>query len=281
VSYTTLNEEHIRALETASSPDVEVQFSVCSLTSDAACHEAFVQCLQSDGCPIKLADCEIDGQVLATALTGNSRVTSLVLPYGRILDDARKGLIFRSLAENKGLVHLELSGTSISDENLSLVCQSLQVHPTLTSLYLHNTTPLAQNSFRIIVLSDEQKAHRTSLAAEMMQTNTILQTINISMYESDDEIYSQTILPRLETNRFRPRVLAVKKIVDGPFREKILGRALHCVRSNPNLVWMFLSQNVDAFACSEEGEEENSNEETVAVEGSVAVAGSKRKCSIV
>jgi hypothetical protein len=199
-----------------------------------------------------------------------------VLRSGWTEDHASKGVVFRSLAENKGLVHLDLWGVSISDENLSVLCQSLQAHPALTSLDLNNTKPLAQDGDRIVL------SHRTpSFVAEMMQTNTILQTIHFSMYGRYDEIYSETILPRLLTNRFRPRVLAVKKTVDGPFREKVLGRALHCVRSNPNLVWMFLSQNVDAFVRSEEEEEENSNEDTVAVEESVAVAGSKRKRSIV
>jgi hypothetical protein len=281
VGFATLNEEQIRALETASSPDVEVQLHKCSLSGDAACREAFVECLQSDGCPIKLKQCTIDCQVLATALAGNSRVTSLRLPHywGWEADVTRKGLIFRSFAENKGLVHLDLYGLPISDENLSVLCQSLQVHPTLTSLDLRDTRPRMRTGF-VSVFSDEQKAQRTSLVAEMMQTNTLLQTIHNLPREKDQQIYSETILPRLETNRFRPRVLAVKKTVDRPFREKVLGRALHCVRSNPNLVWMFLSQNVDAFVRSGE-EEENSNEDTVSVEESVAVAGGKRKRSMV
>jgi hypothetical protein len=174
---------------------------------------------------------------------------------------------------------LDLYGPPFSDENLSLLCQSLQVHPTLTILDLLSAGPQVQNDDRI-VFPDEQKDQRTSLVVEMMQTNTVLQTIKILACEKDSQIYSETILPRLETNRFRPRVLAVKKIVDGPFREKVLGRALHCVKRNPNLVWMFLSQNVDAFARSEE-EEEDINEETVAVEESAAVVGSKRKRSMV
>jgi hypothetical protein len=271
VSRATLNEEQIRALDTASSPDVEVMLASCIIPDNAGCREAFVECLQSDGCPIKLQGCTIDCQVLATALRGNSRVASLVLPNYWTAEETMQGIVSRSLAENKSLMHLCFRESAISDENWSLLCQSLQVHPTLTSLDLRNTARVQING-----LSDEQKTPRTNLVAEMMQTNTILQTIDIFPRERDQRIYSETILPRLETNRFRPRVLAVKKIVDGPFREKILSRALHCVRSNPNLLWMFLSQNVDAFACSEE-EEENSNEETVAVEESVAVAGSKRK----
>jgi hypothetical protein len=76
-------------------------------------------------------------------------------------------------------------------------------------------------------------------------------------------------------------VVAVKKTHERPFREKVLGRALDCVKSNPNLVWMFLSENVDAFVRTEE--ENNSSDVTVSVAAAtvvvamVAVAGSKRK----
>jgi hypothetical protein len=51
-------------------------------------------------------------------------------------------------------------------------------------------------------------------------------------------------------NPYRPRVLAVKKITDRQLREKVLGRALDSVKRKPNLVWMFLSENGDAFVRS-------------------------------
>jgi hypothetical protein len=92
--------------------------------------------------------------------------------------------------------------------------------------------------------------------------------------QRDEKIYTEAILPYLEANLYRPRVLAVKKTKQRPFREKVLGRALYCVRSNPNLVWMFLSQNVDAVVRLEEEEEESNSEMPAVVE---AVAGSKRK----
>jgi hypothetical protein len=44
------------------------------------------------------------------------------------------------------------------------------------------------------------------------------------------------------------------------------------VKSNPNLVWMFLSENVDAFVRSEEEEEEEEVEGNSEVPASVAAA---------
>jgi hypothetical protein len=136
------------------------------------------------------------------------------------------------------------------------------------------------------LLADEQNTHRTRLLAETMQENTVLHTIALSEgdYAWDQQIYTEEISPYLETNLYRPRVVAVKKTIERPFREKVLGRALGCVKSNPNLVWMFLSENVDAFVRSEEEEEGNSEVPVAAAAAApvvvgvaVSVAGSKRK----
>jgi hypothetical protein len=60
--------------------------------------------------------------------------------------------------------------------------------------------------------------------------------------------------PRLEANRYRPRVVAVKR-ADNRFRRALLGRALQSqlVRNKSNLIWMFLSENADIVVQSIEG----------------------------
>ena len=146
----------------------------------------------------------------------------------------------------------------------------------MTSLNIFDTTPRSP-AVPAIIFSDEQKTRRTRALAEMMQTNTVLHTIKLHAFERNNQIYTEEIQPYLVTNQYRPRVLAVKKTKDRPFREKVLGRAVYSVRINPNLVWMLLSENVDAFVRSEEEEEEESNSEVPAEVVAVAVAGSKRK----
>jgi hypothetical protein len=96
---------------------------------------------------------------------------------------------------------------------------------------------------------NQQKAFRMLALAEAIEENTVLRTLVLSPDETDDEIVQESIRPRLETNLFRPRVLAVKHAI-GPcssFRLQVLGRALQlpCVSKNPNLLWCFLSENVD------------------------------------
>jgi hypothetical protein len=271
-----LSEDHCLALATMSRLDVEVTISHCRLTDDAA--GAFVECLQSDRGLVNLNWCRIDSQIIANALTGDSRVTRLKPCFVDGTDDAEKAILFRALANNSGLVDLNLGGCSISDNNWSVLCESLQAHPTLTTLGLYATTPRSPAGAEIM-LSAEQKALRIRLLAEMMQGHTLLQTITLSEGQYDQQIYQETIQPFLETNIYRPRVLAVKKTKDRSFREKILDRAVYSVRNNPNLVWMLLSENVDAFVRSEEEEEDSNSEEPVVVAAAIVltVAGSKRK----
>jgi hypothetical protein len=294
-----LNEDLCRALATMSRLDVELVIRNCSLADDAA--GAFIECLQSDRGPVNLRYCEIESQILANALTGNSRATSLepgTFRRAMMNADTEMSILFTALANNRGLLDLNLKDCAINDENWSVLCQSLRAHPTMTLLDLRETTPQVNPGGVVrIVLSEEQKAQRARLLAEMMQTNTVLQTIHFYQSDMDQEIYTKVILPRLKMNLYRPRVLAIKETDDSLFREKLLGRALYCVKSNPSLVWMFLSQNVDAFVRSEEEEEdngeetvlaveeaaaaiaseENNSEETAAVEEAATVAGSKRK----
>jgi hypothetical protein len=254
-----LNEDHCRALATMSRLDVELHLDWCSLADDAA--GAFVECLQSDRGPVKLKMCKIDSQILANALTGDSRVTRLEPDFDGT-DDAGMAILFRALANNRGLVDFDSRGDPISDENWMILCESIQAHPTLTSLGLFTTMPrspvqgliLLRPAGVAIIFSGEQKTRRTrrtGALAEMMQTNTVLHTIELLASERNNQIYTEEIQPYLVTNLYRPRVLAVKKTKDRPFREKVLGRAVYSVRSNPNLVWMLLSENVDAFVRSE------------------------------
>jgi hypothetical protein len=226
---------------TMSRLDVEINMILCEVADDAA--GAFVECLQSDRGPVNLEMCTIDSQILANALTGDSRVTGFQPDWA---DDAERAILSRAL----GLGDLNLYGHSISDENWTIMCQSLQAHPTLTCLKLRDTMPRSPAD-DLIVFSDELKTRRTRALSEMMQHNTVLQTIDLHVSERDEHIYMQEIRPYLLTNLYRPRVLAIKKTIERPFREKVLGRAVYSVRSNPNLVWMLLSENVDAFVRSE------------------------------
>jgi hypothetical protein len=129
---------------------------------------------------------------------------------------------------------------SSSDDNWTILCESLQAHPSLTKLDLSHTGGRGNG------LTGDQKVQRTRLLAEMVQHNTVLHTINLSEYERDEKIYTESILPYLKTNRYRSWVHAIKK-ADISLRRPLLGRALQTesVRNDSNLLWMFLSGNAD------------------------------------
>jgi hypothetical protein len=75
-------------------------------------------------------------------------------------------------------VDLDVAYNSISDENFAILCESLQAHPTLTSLN-------ARSTIRIRMKRNE--ASRRAIA-DMMEHNTILQTIHLSEEEYDQQI---------------------------------------------------------------------------------------------
>jgi hypothetical protein len=98
----------------------------------------------------------------------------------------------------------------ISDENWSLLYESLKAHPNLTSLDVDTTGPRSPDGDNIAMTHD-QKAHRTRLLADMVQHNTVLHTIRLPANEPDEQIYTSEIHPHLETNLYRPRVLIIVK----------------------------------------------------------------------
>jgi hypothetical protein len=153
-----LSEDQCLALATMSRLDVELNLNWCSLSNNAA--GAFVEFLQSDRGPVNLDLCKIDSQIIiANALAGDSRVTRFQPDFNET-DDSGMAILFRALANNRGLGDLDFGGDPISDENWTILCQSLQAHPTLTCLNLRATMPRSPAD-DLIVFSDELKTRRT------------------------------------------------------------------------------------------------------------------------
>jgi hypothetical protein len=87
----------------------------------------------------------------------------------------------------------------------------------------------------------------------LAQRNTVVHTIDLSGNAKDEELFQNFILPRLEMNRncFEDQRQALTR-ADPTIRGQLLGRALHVVRSNPNLLFRFLSENVPTFVRSDD-----------------------------
>jgi hypothetical protein len=196
---------------------------------DAA--EVFVECLhQSDRGPIDLSYYNIDSQIIASALADNSRVTKLK-PHSESRTDADMAILVAALANNRGLVNLDLEDRCISDDNWSIYEGPSYVDhfgPPWYEAKLYGN----DDAYDEGLLSDEPKVHRVRAIAEMVQHNTVLYTIMLSGDEQDDQIYDEEISPYLETNRYRPRLLAIKK-ADIQIRRALLGVALQTKSVSP------------------------------------------------
>jgi hypothetical protein len=178
--------------------------------------------------------------VIANGLRVNSSLKSLETRFDA--NNREHLAIARALQENKGLADLNLSDGLMSDETWGALCDSLKAHPTLKVLNLQYTTHTdAEPSAAAAKLKS-----RTQSLLEMMKVNMSIHTIHLDIcYYSKQDLFQRSVIPYLETNRFRPRVRAIQKTRPIPYRVKVLGRALLAVQTDPNRFWMLLSGNAE------------------------------------
>jgi hypothetical protein len=157
-----------------------------------------------------------------------------------------------ALPGNQGIEKLSVS---LRDETWSLLLRSVWAHPRVQSLSLvfHHRPSAAS------------KASIMNVVMRLAQRNTLVHTIDIPDYAKDKEFFQNSIVPRLEMNRncFEDQRQALTR-ADLSVRGQLLGRALHVVRYNPDLLFRFLSENVPAFVRSDEDD-------------SIILSGQKRK----
>jgi hypothetical protein len=228
-----IDENQCRVLGAYSKPYLEIELTDCAIT--AAGTSALAEVLGRNQGPTKLDRCDIDYSVLADGLRGNSRLKILRARFSSNLEDNTRNAIAiaGALRENKGLVEQKLR-SRWKDGTWDAVCDSLKTHPTLQVLDLWvNENPLTP-----AVLTS-----RMQVLVDMMKVNTSIHTIHLNPRYSEHELFRELIVPYLETNRLRPRLLAIQKTRPIAYRAKILGRALLSTRTDANSFWMLLSGN--------------------------------------
>jgi hypothetical protein len=231
-----MNENHCRVLGDYSRPDLEIELHRCKITSAGA--SALAEVLGRNQGPTTIYDCQIDNVVLANELRGNSRLQSLRPRLSNNVEVHSREIlaIAGALRENKGLVGLNLNyHPRMSDETWDAVCDSLKTHPTLEVLNL-----LSGEALTAAVLKS-----RIQALVGMMKVNISIHTIRVNDCYYEQKLFNEFVLPYLETNRLRPRLLAIQKTRPIEYRAKVLGRALLAVRTDPNRFWMLLSGNAE------------------------------------
>jgi hypothetical protein len=237
----SLNEDQIRVLGTFSRPGLEIVLQECQIEGAAA--KALAEVLGRNQGPTRLILCDID-YVLANGLRGNSRLKSMYNPTdcNHMFSDEDLLATAGALKENKGLVSLKLLyDLRVSDETWDAVFDSLKTHPTLE---LFSFRP--KHTFANISLAPAVLTCRLQALVDMLKINTTIQTIDVGPTQySEHELYRGSVIPYLDTNRFRPRLLAIQKSRPIAYRAKVLGRALLAARTDPNRFWMLLSGNAE------------------------------------
>jgi hypothetical protein len=229
-----MNEDHCRVLGAFSRPGLEIVLHRCTITSAGA--SALAEGLGRNQGPTKLHLCQIDNSVLAEGLRGNSRLESLKLRLSNSPEDIA---IMGALRENKGLValHLMYYEFRLNDESWGVICDSLKAHPTLEVLNLRVFTDFA--TAPAVIKSQIQTI------LDMMKLNLSIYTIHLPDRYSEHELFRESVVPYLETNRLRPRLLAIQKTRPIAYRFKVLGIALLSARTDANSFWMLLSGNAE------------------------------------
>jgi hypothetical protein len=234
-----LDEDHCRVLGACTRPSLEISLHRCTITEAGA--SALPEVLKRNQGPTELSWCSIDNVILADGLRGNSRLKVFTPLISSDLEVGSRELfaIAGALRENKGLVELNLfcSRFRMSEETWGAVCDSLQAHSTLEVLYFHGASCTVATATPALLKSRVQKV------VDMMKGNMSIHTKHLPHRLGHHELFRRSVIPDLETNRFRPRLLAIQKICPIPYRGKVLGRALLTVRADPNRFWMLLSGN--------------------------------------
>jgi hypothetical protein len=219
-----LEEDHCRVLGDYSRPGLEIVLDHCKITSAGA--GALAEVLGRNQGPTKLDDCCVDNFVLANGLRGNSRLKSLITRLSHNVEVCNREILefACALKENRGLIDLNLlSGRDVTGQTWDTVCDSLKAHPTLEVLDLRS---------RVVPLKFRVKA-----LVDMMKVNMSIHTIQLHECYSEHELFRGSVIPYLETNRLRPRLLAIQKTRPIPYRAKVLGRALQSCKSVTTLTF--------------------------------------------
>jgi hypothetical protein len=233
-------EADCHALATLRTTDLKVTFHRCSFDAQGA-EETFIQWLRNSQVVTKLERCTMESGLIS-ALSGNSSVKSLTIFASRG-DDAIIRSLAGALSGNQGIENLCVF---LTEEASSLILRSLCAHPRIQSVSLRFI-------HRFHRLSASSQTSTMNAVLKLVQCNTVVHTIDMPQDHATEEFFQNSIVPRLEMNRFcfeHQRHALMR--VDHAIRGQLLGRALHVVRYNPDLLFRFVSENVPAFVRSDQ-----------------------------
>lgn len=240
----TLTEEHCRALAQADERNCRmIALENCRLGDEGA---AFVHSIRANQGPSSLSLFRIGvSHANILGLADSLRMTTCLrtLELRDIgLDEEQVFALVSSLQGNVGLISIDLRGNQISERNWHVLMDSVRGHATLEYLGLESTCGLGYITENMMTRMARKR--RTRAVETMLLTNKALTGIDLSVNEFDEECM-ETVNACLIINKNRHRADALIRIPDPNVRGYVLGQTLSFVRLYPDLMWMFLSQNLD------------------------------------
>jgi hypothetical protein len=259
----------------SSSTDFNLTLECCSVHPNACEGEALailVHGLQSITGALEVNGCWIDSHILAAALSGdNCHLKKLKLSTapsndnsnihgagdGRLPPIIWMDPIARSVqANNTGLVELVFGCMPISDRDVAVLCDALVSHATVTTLDLSQAQSAAATPTATSMWPQESTRFWLQKIVLLIKANTVLQTVKLpkqlmtTMTAGDICWYQEETVPRLEMNRFRPRLETIRAVPDTNLRAKLLAHELTVpsVQHSPDLIWMLISENEQLVA---------------------------------
>jgi hypothetical protein len=270
----TFVEEHCRALATIQRTDINITLSKCAIFPQEGALDTFIEWFRHNQIVKELNKCHMESDFIS-ALSGNKSVSKLSFKGTGFFGEERIEALTQALLTNQGIEDLDLSHFVMDVEECCLLFRSLWTHPRILFLAIW------QDLGSSLTYSAEAKSTVMNAILQMLQRNTMVIRIFLPDAFDEEEVYQNSILPRLEMNQrfFAVQRQAVKR-ADPSIRPQLLGRALHVVRFNPDLVFRFLSENVPAFLRTEEEDRDGEEDSAIPLENDPKfVSGHKRKAS--
>jgi Ran GTPase-activating protein (RanGAP) involved in mRNA processing and transport len=156
-----------------------------------------VECLGRNQGPTRLDFCKIDNSVLADGLRGSSRLKVFRALNSNSSENRNREFlaIADAVRENKGLVDLDLRyDFGVSDEAWGAICDSLETHPTIEVLHLCS-------AFTGAVTKPTVLKSRIQAILDMVKINLSIHTIHLHDRYCLHELFRESVIPYLETNR--------------------------------------------------------------------------------
>jgi hypothetical protein len=150
--------------------------------------------------------------------------------------------LIAALPEHRGLTHLGLTDSTVSLYWWEKLMGAIAEHPSLQTLSFENIVEDREDHEDESLLFERHEPIHA--LAGMLAKNEQVDRIQVED-PLDEDVWNAVVVPRLEINLYRKRLLAIQKIQNPATRAAVTARALARLENKPSLQFMLLSQNED------------------------------------